>query len=276
MILTSGATQKLQLVTTDATTTIDVEVAGVDFTSPSTFAPYSQQSSWTGAGTNDILAVRGASVYGNTEFISVVNTHATLPQTVRILKVGTTITVQLTDNITLAAGEWLIVNEQGTVFVYDISGGVRMGQIAASDTAPGLIEIATQAEQEAGSSALVAVTSGRQHFHPSAAKAWGYATVAANVPTLQLSYNITSITDTATGQLTVTIATDFSSANYAVVAHVRFTATTYAVANDRKVATRFGTHAAASLLFDCIDSAATTNVLKDPDAWNWAMYGDHA
>ena len=35
--------------------------------------------------------------------------------------------------------------------------------------------------------------------------------------TVQASYNITSITDTATGTTDVTIATDFSSANYAIV-----------------------------------------------------------
>lgn len=41
--------------------------------------------------------------------------------------------------------------------------------------------------------------------------------MASGVPTLAQNYNITSITDTAPGQVTVTIATDFSSANYMIV-----------------------------------------------------------
>lgn len=35
--------------------------------------------------------------------------------------------------------------------------------------------------------------------------------------TIKASFNVTSLGDTATGQQTVTIATDFSSANYAVL-----------------------------------------------------------
>jgi len=273
MILTSGATQKLQLVTTDATTTIDVEVAGVDFTSPSTFAPYSTQTAITGAATTDILAVRGASVYGNTEFISVTNTHATLPQTVRLLKVGTSITVALTYSITLAAKEWLIVNEEGTVFVYDVSGGVRMGQIAASDTAPGLIEIATQADQETATSTILAVTPGRQHFHPGHPKAWLSCGVAADI---QQSYNITSLTDTGTGIVTVTIATDFAAATYAALVTVEKINTTLTEANERIGHIRNATRAVGSVAFDCNDTTTTTNLTKDPTTWHVAMFGDFA
>lgn len=48
----------------------------------------------------------------------------------------------------------------------------------------------------------------------------GYCNVtyAAGVPTLQGSYNVTSITDTGLGQLTVTWNRDFASTNYTVVA----------------------------------------------------------
>lgn len=42
--------------------------------------------------------------------------------------------------------------------------------------------------------------------------------MSSGVPTLAQNYNITSVTDTAVGQVTVTIATDFSSANYIIVA----------------------------------------------------------
>ncbi len=77
------------------------------------------------------------------------------------------------------------------------------------------LTVATQAQQETGTQIVNAVTSGRQQYHPSAAKAWLVCDVAG---TIGASYNITSIADTATGTVDVTIATDFSSANYTAVA----------------------------------------------------------
>lgn len=71
---------------------------------------------------------------------------------------------------------------------------------------------ATQTEQEAASSNTVGVTPGNQQFHPSAAKFW--ALVAAAGTSLTVNYNVSGITDTGTGDLTVTIGTDFSSANW--------------------------------------------------------------
>lgn len=56
----------------------------------------------------------------------------------------------------------------------------------------------------------------------SGVKAWGKADAAGAV---SASYNLTSVTDTGTGVITWNIATDFSSANYAVVAG--FQATTF-------------------------------------------------
>jgi hypothetical protein len=74
--------------------------------------------------------------------------------------------------------------------------------------------VATQANQETATSTTTVVSPGRQHFHPSAAKCWLKCDHAGAV---QASYNITSITDTGAGVVTVTIATDFSSADYAIV-----------------------------------------------------------
>jgi hypothetical protein len=77
--------------------------------------------------------------------------------------------------------------------------------------------VATQANQETATSTTTVVSPGRQHFHPSAAKCWLKCDHAG---TVNASYNITSITDTGTGVVTVTIATDFSTADYAVVVTV--------------------------------------------------------
>lgn len=86
---------------------------------------------------------------------------------------------------------------------------------AASDSAVGSIQIAVQSDQETATSTTKAVTPGRQQYHPSAAKAWvkfhGTTTTA-----IDASYNITGLTDNGTGDTTITIATDFSSAHYAV------------------------------------------------------------
>ena len=86
----------------------------------------------------------------------------------------------------------------------------------ASDSVPGIIQIATQSDQEAMTSPILAVTPARQQFHPSSAKVWGYMTFAAGTPTLQAAYNTTSITDNGPGNITVTIATNFSSVNYSI------------------------------------------------------------
>ena len=75
--------------------------------------------------------------------------------------------------------------------------------------------VATQANQETATATDLLVSPGRQHFHPSASKAW--AKFAAD-GTLNASYNVTSVTHDATGKWTVTIANDFSSANYAIIA----------------------------------------------------------
>lgn len=78
------------------------------------------------------------------------------------------------------------------------------------------VSAASQAEQETGTEAGKYVAPATQHFHPSAAKFWSYTKDAAQ--TLTASYNVTSRTDTGTGRLDITIATDFSSANWCAIA----------------------------------------------------------
>lgn len=125
--------------------------------------------------------------------------------------------------------------------------------------------LASQADQETGTSTTTYVSPGRQQFHPSAVKLWGYATVSGGTPTLQSpSYNITSITDTAVGRLTVTIATDFSSANYAMVAQCM--GGVYATSNTT------AEHLAGS--FEVQARTGNTAALTDPFAYEFAAFGD--
>src|SRR3990167_4959415 len=89
---------------------------------------------------------------------------------------------------------------------------VTLTGVMSSATAAGAV-VATQANMETGTATDLLVSPGRQAFHPGHPKCWAMVTVSGGTPTLQTSFNIASITDTATGRLTVTIATDFSSAN---------------------------------------------------------------
>lgn len=86
--------------------------------------------------------------------------------------------------------------------------------LAASDTAAGTLEIAVQSELETGTDVVRAVTPGRQHFHPSAAKGWVKFDTDA---TIRASRNVTSVVKDSTGLWTITWADDFSTAHYAVV-----------------------------------------------------------
>ena len=97
------------------------------------------------------------------------------------------------------------------------SGNVDAVVSAASDTTAGKIEIAVQSEMETGADLTRAVVPGRQHYHPSAAKFW-LQTTGGGTPVNSSSYNVTSIADTNTGRMTITIATDFSSANWCCTA----------------------------------------------------------
>ena len=98
-----------------------------------------------------------------------------------------------------------------------LAGGSISGT-AASDTQAGVIEVAIQSEQESASSTTLAVTPGRQQYHPSASKAWAKfngATVGTNAPTV--GYNVATVTRNSTGNYTVNLTTAFSSSDYVVI-----------------------------------------------------------
>lgn len=96
-------------------------------------------------------------------------------------------------------GSITLVSDGGSNWIQLASGGVSIA--------------ATQTEMEAASSNTVPATPGNMNWHPGVAKCWIKCDAAGNI---NASHNVTSITDNGTGDVTVTIATDFSSANYAV------------------------------------------------------------
>lgn len=81
--------------------------------------------------------------------------------------------------------------------------------------------VATQAQQETGTASTVVVTPSNQQFHTSAAKAWLLFN-GTGTPAVTVSYNMdSSITDNATGDYTLSITTDFSSADFVFAGSAR-------------------------------------------------------
>lgn len=76
------------------------------------------------------------------------------------------------------------------------------------------LPVAAQSDQEAGSSTSKLVTPGRQHFHPSACKAFAYFTVSGTTVTVQRSYNVSSITRSSTGVYAINFTNAFSDTKY--------------------------------------------------------------
>lgn len=144
---------------------------------------------------------------------------------------------------------------------------------------------ASQAQMETGTAIDVFSAPGRQHFHKGHPKAVAIVTVSGGTPTLQSagSYNISSITDTATGRLTINIDTDFSSANWACIASIeRHTTDAGALsASDRLDAAhctiRNGSRAAGSVQLECwYVSSDGDIILQDPSSWHMMGMGDQA
>jgi hypothetical protein len=134
---------------------------------------------------------------------------------------------------------------------------------AASDTATGVIEIATAAEQVTGTDTALAVVSGRQHLHDSAAKAWCYS--VGNSTTINKSYNITSVADTGTGNVTVNIANDFDSDDWVSVHAAEGGSNTFPQVNTGK--------AAGSVSLLAKDAGGNVN---DPGFWDLVCFGQLA
>jgi hypothetical protein len=96
----------------------------------------------------------------------------------------------------------------------------RTSVAAASETASGIIELATTAEVRAGTDAARAPSVASMKAHQGMAQAW--ATIDQNAATQALldSYGVAGVTDNGNGMSTITFTTAFLSADYAVLAGV--------------------------------------------------------
>ena len=105
-------------------------------------------------------------------------------------------------------GDLRINTTDGATEVYRGAAWINLEAAGAGLTA------ASQTEMEAGASTTVATTPGRQQYHQSSCKAWVTYSSVGGAATLNASYNIASLTYNGTGDVSINIATDFSSANY--------------------------------------------------------------
>jgi hypothetical protein len=276
----AGTADKIEFVTAVASVTFDWSETQIDKlvadTSPTSAKTVPANGTVAGAATTKVTTDVASLHEALVKAISIVNTHATLSGTVQLqhtINGGTA--RKITPLITLAPGEKIEYSAEGVWFVYDADMGVRMGGTGCDVLSRrAWWSSPTPPRWKRRPIPRARSCPGLQHRHPATAKMWGMATVAANVPTLQASYGVASITDSATGQILFTFTTAFSSTNYAVQCNSEYTATTYAVANDRKVAVRNGTRATGSVALDCIDSTATTNLKADPATWFIMANGD--
>lgn len=110
-----------------------------------------------------------------------------------------------------------IVKSTAADVVLDVATGHK-AYYSINGTPKEILTAAVQADQETGTSNILGVTPGVQHYHQSAAKFWCKATGTGSA--ISASYNVTSITDNGAGDLTVTIANDFSSANYSATVSI--------------------------------------------------------
>jgi hypothetical protein len=264
MILGSSTGRILQLVTSAAA---DIEVAFsaivIDTANPpvvqGTEFASDPLASITTATTTTILAGAASRTKRIME-MSIRNNHGSTSCDVTVQKTdGTNTSVII--KATLLAGESLVYTEGGVWIHYDTNGAIY----------PSVGNAATQAEMEAGTATNKYVTPQGVNWHPGACKCWVVAGITGNV---LASWNVTSLTDTGTGVMGITIATDFSSVNYCVQVTVEATATTWAVANTRECHVRSATLAVGTVSVDCVDNTATTSLVKDPTTWHVAMFGD--
>ena len=139
---------------------------------------------------------------------------------------------------------------------------------------------AIQDDQESAVDTNIFVSPGTQQFHPSAAKFWLKAT--ANSTTIEASYNVTSVADTGTGVMTVTIGTDFSSIDWAAALSVVFEPTASFIIYVPGLSLDPDPAAGTCVMFmtravyDVFNDVYTDAEFADPTAWLLTGYGDQS
>lgn len=261
MLLLTSTSDKVQVIT-DATADVEVHASYVDYASGTITPARTNTASITTATTTDVVASPGSSTQRNVKHLNVRNNHASTAVNVTVQHTDGT-NVETLYKVNLTAGESLVFGADGIWRHYDANGGAYENPLP----------VATQSDMEAASSTLLLVTPGRQHYHPGHPKFWVKCGVTANI---LASYNVSSLTDTGAGLVTVNIGTDFSDANWCCQVTVERTSTSLTVTNLKFCNIRSGGQAAGTLLAEVYDGTATTAVQEDPTSWHIMGLGDQA
>lgn len=159
-----------------------------------------------------------------------------------------------------ATGNWSVATLTQGANITITNGG---GSITIAGSAS--VSAATQAEMEAASDTTVYASPGRTHFHPGVAKAWCSFDVSGAIQ--GSARNVSSITDTGTGQWTVNLTTGFSATDNDTKAQL---ATSRLDSGASIVMT-------ASAQSTCeIQARNTSGTLTDPTDLQYVAFGDFA
>jgi hypothetical protein len=256
LLLTTSS--DLVKVNTSAATDIEVHASWADNVSGTITPGRTNTASIVGTGDTTIVA-GPSSGQRNVHHLNIRNNHAATSCIVIVSHSDGT-NVESLAQATLLAGEWLTFDQTGRWIHFGVTGGPYPKSSA---------NVATQAEMETGTSTARNVAPGRQHFHPGHPKCW-----VRIPPDLNYSgYNITSVT-LAAGLATITIGTDFSSADWVCQAHCKRSATSLTVTNLKYAAVRSATQAAGSVVVEVWDGTATTAVQEHPETYYMSGFGD--
>lgn len=123
------------------------------------------------------------------------------------IQVGTTTIVGGTNNNILTTGTGTLAN----VTIASLLTQSGLVAITGTTNATVAVTAAAKADEQAGTSAILATTPSQQQQHDSAAKAWIYFTASTGASLA--SYNATVVRNSA-GNYTVSFPTNFATANY--------------------------------------------------------------
>jgi hypothetical protein len=220
-------------------------------------------------GAGDDLEVIGNLTVGGTADVTGATTVSTLTASGAVTAQSTltvTDTTTLNSAASVTSGGLTVTGSSTFNNSLTISGatncnsGVNVGTSALAVNAANTFW-ATQANQETGTSTVVAVSPGRQHYHPSAVKVWCRVN---NAGTMQRSFNMTSVTDTGTGTATFNFAITFSDSAYCSVISPQASTTTTRIISTTSPTT-------TTLTAECLSASFTA---ADPQFWNLVIFGD--
>lgn len=261
MLLLTSASDLVRVITS-ATADIEVHASWADNLSGAITPGRTNTASITTATTTTVVDSPAGSTQRNVRHLNIRNNHGSTSCNVTVFHTDGTTQEDLF-KVVLLAGEALVFDQDGKWRHYAVSGGLYPKSSANA---------ATQAEMETATDVVKNVTPGRQHFHPGHPKAY---CSSAPATTPFAAYNITSSTISA-GLNTVTIATDFSSANWCCIVSCGRSASSLTVTNLKYAAVRSATQAAGSVVVEIWDGTATTAVQENPETFHMVGYGDFA